>query len=274
MLVRGGAAAEVPVFGVLIFLVTLVVGTLVGIPLATRLARVHVWKRTALPEMPGDREVYRRVRFEPVDFGEDNMQWPSEVSREQHGIPERPWPSEGWDDPHFGKGAKESRERAAEIAAVREKGRVERVEQRAAETAQRNQAKRAADPPTRRPQRSPQERVQKSKKRSAQKTRRPRPAPRVQQAQESMDDEWFDETPARPAQPAQPAKPPARKPAPAAKKAAPARESSGGDGLPDRATVERMVAEMGLAGAVQQLMRTQGWDFKTAAAWLGRVRRG
>jgi hypothetical protein len=260
------------VFGVLVFLFTVVLGTLVGIPLATRLARVHVWKRTALPDMPTEREVYRRVRFEPVDFGEDNMRWPSEVTRESHGIPERPWPSQSWDDPHFGQGAKASRERAAHMAAEREKDRQQRVRDRDAENAERNrraqtltqqQASQAASS-----SRSPADRVKQARK------RRPRPAPRVQQ-QPAVEDEWFESEAPEQRRP-EPQRQPERrraKPKPKPKPQAPA-QSSGGDGLPDRAAVEKMVAEMGLAGAVQQLMKTQGWDFKTAAAWLGRVRRG
>jgi hypothetical protein len=34
-----------------------------------------------------------------------------------------------------------------------------------------------------------------------------------------------------------------------------------------------MIEELGLAGTVQHLMRTNGWDFKTAAAWLARARK-
>ena len=57
-------------------------------------------------------------------------------------------------------------------------------------------------------------------------------------------------------------------------RAEPVRQAPPTNDLPNREQVERMVAEMGLAGTVQHLMRTQGWDFKTAAGWLGRIRRG
>lgn len=182
-----------------------------GVPLATKLAQVHVWRRTALPVGDRDSVEYERLfPFEPLDLGPDTMQWPSEVTRESHAMPLARWPSESWDDAHFGKGA------PIEVA--------------------------EAPPASARPK---PKQAQKTSARKAAKSKlaRSKPVPKPQPS-------------ARP-------KPP--RPAPT---------SSGDDGLPQRAAVEAMIAELGLAGTVQALMRSQQWDFKQAASWLARIRKG
>lgn len=190
-------------------LFTLAMGALftvvLGVPLATRLARAHVWRRTALPTGEGSRDQYERLfPFEPLDLGPDTMRWPSEVTRESHAMPLARWPSESWDDTHFGKGA------PAAVAAL---------------------------PVKTKPKPKP------AKKAKARKIQKPKFIPESQ-------------------------------PAAKAKAPRPAPTSSGGGGLPDRAAVETMIADLGLAGTVQALMRSQGWDFKQAASWLARIRKG
>jgi hypothetical protein len=46
------------------------------------------------------------------------------------------------------------------------------------------------------------------------------------------------------------------------------------DNVPKPAEIERLVAEHGLASAVQHIMARTGWDFRTAAQYLARARRG
>jgi hypothetical protein len=41
---------------------------------------------------------------------------------------------------------------------------------------------------------------------------------------------------------------------------------------PDRDQVERLVAEVGLAGTVQAIIDRTGWDFRQAAQYLARIR--
>lgn len=219
-------------FAVLVtFAFALVATMVVGIPIATRLAQVHVWKRTALPEMPSERENYQPVRFEPVDFGPDPIQWPSEVSRESHGIPEPPWPSSTWTDEHFGKQAR-ALHAANEAREDREDARRDAV-----------QAKR---------QLAVEQRQQQAEEnRGPQRTRERREEQPIQSRK------------------APPRRKKRKQPTPEPRATAPVEP-----GMPDPNQVERLVAELGLAGTVQHLMKTQGWDFKTAAAWLGRVRKG
>ncbi|MEZ4319118.1 MAG: hypothetical protein R3F61_16505 [Myxococcota bacterium] len=212
---------------IVMFSFTLIATVAVGIPLAARMAQAHVWKRTALPEMPSDRDQYERMRFEPVDFGPDLIQWPSEIERESFAVAEPPWPSASWNDEHFGRysGSAMSPQSTDEAKPRRTQ----------------NEAQKALKPKERRRQAPPKE--QQRPAQQQQRAEAPRPEPQARPE------------PQRPA-----TRPP---PAPA-----------GRGQLPDSAEVERMVAEMGLAGTVQHLMKTQGWDFKTAAGWLGRARKG
>lgn len=66
-----------------------------------------------------------------------------------------------------------------------------------------------------------------------------------------------------------------RAPAPQARQAAsPAPQQPGQASQEDVArAIEQLVAQHGLAGAVQQLMQQQGWDFRTAAKFLADNRR-
>lgn len=208
------------------FVAALVVTTLVGIPMATKLATVHVWKRPAIPDMPGERTSFERAFFEPVDFGPDLVKWPSEVPRETTSMPEPPWPSAHWDDEHFGRYG----DKVPRPAPTRRDD--DAAEVRQAEKKPQKQSKKQQQ------QQKPAQQQQRLE------SRRPPPA-----------------------QPA-PQQPPPQ-PAPEA----PRQQQRSANALPDAAQVEKMVSELGLAGTVQHLMQTQGWDFKTAAAWLGRARR-
>lgn len=218
----------------------LVLTSAVGVPLIARLAQAHVWRRSARPDARDKQVFTAKSMFEPVDFGPDLMRWPSEIERPDTNVPAPQWPSASWDDPHFGKAARA----LASQQGAQEAG-------RAADRAARQAAKPA-------PRTAPA---------------KPRPAARQappQQAEKPAR-EAAREAP-KPAREAPKAKPAAQKPAPRPQPPPePARQAGG---LPDRAAVEQMVSELGLAGTVQHLMRTQGWDFKEAAGWLARVRKG
>jgi len=196
-----------------------------GIPIATRLARVQVWRRPAIADVVGERGGHHGRLFEPVDFGPVKMKWPSEIPREGHGVPEPPWPSAGWDDEHFGRkglSAEQLRARSQDAAVVKP-------------TPQPRKASHNPVDPV--PKRKPKRKKTKERKRQAPPSE-PSPQPEPEYV------------------------------------IPPAAESGGAADLPDKWAVEEMVSELGLAGTVQHLMRTQGWDFKTAAGWLGRIRRG
>ncbi|MFT4626628.1 MAG: hypothetical protein ACI8PZ_005305 [Myxococcota bacterium] len=91
-------------------LVAVITGAVVTIsatlPFAIRLASRRAWRRAA----PRDHRIAvaqdTRIEpaFTPIDMGEDLVAWPSlrRGRRKETKLP--PWPSETWDDPHFGRG--------------------------------------------------------------------------------------------------------------------------------------------------------------------------
>jgi hypothetical protein len=44
--------------------------------------------------------------------------------------------------------------------------------------------------------------------------------------------------------------------------------------IPDRAEIDEMLGEIGLAATIEQLRRRTGWDFKDVVAYLQKHRRG
>jgi len=82
-------------------------GSLLGVPVAWVIGR----RRRAMRFAPLDkttialferREITTRT-FEPIDFGPMLMKWPSEMGRVEKGVPEPDWPSQSWNDTHFGQ---------------------------------------------------------------------------------------------------------------------------------------------------------------------------
>jgi hypothetical protein len=47
---------------------------------------------------------HERIRWAPLDLEPYAMPWPSERPQTPRSLPEMRWPSESWDDPHFGAG--------------------------------------------------------------------------------------------------------------------------------------------------------------------------
>jgi hypothetical protein len=74
-----------------------------GLPLVGAVAQRVVFKRPQ-PATPDARVQAAVVRtFTPLDLGPDLVRWPSEAPVKLTQFPEPPWPSERWDDPHFGR---------------------------------------------------------------------------------------------------------------------------------------------------------------------------
>lgn len=88
-------------------LVCLLLGVLAPLvfvgPLVGAITQRVVFKRppAATVEGPGLAGVARA--FKPLDLGPDLVRWPSEVPRTVLHFPEPPWPSELWNDEHFGR---------------------------------------------------------------------------------------------------------------------------------------------------------------------------
>ena len=91
-------------------LVAVITGTVVTIsatlPFALRLASRRAWRRAAPRDhrMAAAQDARIEPAFTPIDMGEDLVVWPSlrRGRRKETKLP--PWPSETWDDPHFGRG--------------------------------------------------------------------------------------------------------------------------------------------------------------------------
>lgn len=208
----------------------------IGSPLATRLANAHVWRRSAPADQFRERVEVAVRNFEPLDFGEDLMKWPSEQDRAVAPFPEPAWPSENWDDADFGRGAGRRAEEIVEKNAARQEQDTARRERRADTKAGRPERRHVRPEP------------------------RPTSPPKAAQRPTSQ---------ARP-----PAKrPPVQRAPPSVKKQASPPATKGGSAPPTKAELEGMIQSLGLAGTVQHLMRDNGWDFKTAAAWLARARK-
>lgn len=213
LLIIGGAAAT----------------ALVGIPIAVRLARPPGFGRYAPLDAAANRTPHHTTAgFVPLDLGPDPMRWPSENQREETGVPERLWPSQTWDDEHFG--AFWRRGGAPPPSSPAERDYQERQAERRLASQQRLQAER-------RPQPSP----------------RPSPSPSPR---------------------ATPQPPPAEEPR-RVRQATPrpeVRENQPPPAAPSAREIERMVASLGLAGTVQEIMQRTGWDFRQSAHYLARVR--
>jgi len=207
------------------FVATLVIGG----PLTRALAEPDELRaRTRKPRSETrDRRVVT-VGFTPLDLGADPMQWPSERPWPP-GMPTAPWPSQTWDDEHFGSFWRGANPPPAEDAPQ--------------SSAPRPSA--AVAPPTTPPVRPRQDPTPRSPERAARRRsslRRPTERPTNGQAPSPS-----------PRTPDSQARLPATKP-------------------PPREELEQLIATVGLAGTVQQIMQRTGWDFRKAAHYLARVR--
>jgi hypothetical protein len=223
-----------------------------GVPIAVSAAQPHRWRRPAARDRAGIRTMQQPhvVLFTPLDLGPDPVKWPSErVFERDVNLPIPRWPSQGWDDEHFGQHWKKvdpdvedrgfhamaARGAGTEPPSARTAGpsREERATAATAARETRAQQASASRPVRAQPQQQPRRTQQQPARRSAQPPQQQRASP------------------------------------PAA-----ARPASGPQrGPPDEAEVEHLIATVGLAGTVQAIMARTGWEFREAAQYLARVRR-
>lgn len=95
------------------FVTTLVVGA----PFMRLLDEPTAWATgRRKPQASGRDRPSVTAGFVPLDLGEDPMQWPSERPWPP-GLVSPPWPSETWDDEHFGRHWREEGRPAAPVSA-------------------------------------------------------------------------------------------------------------------------------------------------------------
>lgn len=229
-----------------------------GTPIATRFARPQRWRKTLGPaQSDRDAQVTTGPSFEPLDLGPDPMRWPSETPWVFAGREELPWPSQTWDDPHFGKRARVvSTGTDADYEAAKASRREAARSQREAEA-----DKRARAPQVRRDN---AQRKEDASQRAKQEMRsiRDRAAELQGQVRERIGEE------VRAA-----AQREARYQTGRVVEAVEEHLAPLGVEL-DSVEIEEMVANLGLAGTVQEIMKRTQWDFKTAAQYLAKSRRG
>ena len=259
----------------------------VGTPMAVRLARAE------LPSFGGgsepaarrsNRDVGVTAGFTPLDLGPDPMKWPSASSWPiANKLPPAEWPSKGWDDEHFGRHWKDGT--TPEVADGGFHAMLERNTAAAAAAAP-SPAKQRRSPPPAVPAQDPeaaffdgaeaqkQQAIRRSQERAREQARRQQQeamrqqALRQQQAQQRQRQAQQKAPPPRAQRKPTPPRPQPRAQAPKASTRPVA------EGAPERAELEALVAEQGLAGTVQVIMRRTGWDFRQAAQYLARVRAG
>lgn len=114
----------------LVFLAALCLPVALLAPLLGRVVEWASFRRPQPPDLP-ERAANQVARtFQPLDLGPDPMKWPSELPNRFTPVPELPWPSETWDDPHFGRRGKRPPpppppSAAVETAAARRPARVD-----------------------------------------------------------------------------------------------------------------------------------------------------
>lgn len=238
-------------FSILWFLFGLLSVLLPGLLILAVLGQAQSWigpRTKALAKAGPTVEPWVPPAFKPMEFPELPMKWPSESAWALPRRADPPWPSELWDDSHFGKGRKRF------VAPPSDGGVVGEAEgaffQSPTRAAKAGGAESAAPKQPAQPKAPP-----KAQKAEAQKQA---PAKQVAPAQK----------PAAPQKQAAPAQKQAA-PAPAAKPAA----QAGGGQPPSYQEIEAWMKTQGLAGAIQQIMQRTGWDFRKAAAYLSEVRK-
>lgn len=246
------------------FAMTAVMTVIIGGPVAARLARITIFAAPSHVDPQGARQAQHITVFQPVDFGPDLMIWPSEHPRPDAGRPQPPWPSAKWDDPHFGKGASATARQQFDAAdSARQEGRTATKRSEAAPPLVKPAPKQAA-PKQAAPQAKPVQQRAAPQKQAQRQPAQPKPKASVEQrVQQSGQPKAAQQPKAPPRAAPQPSR--AAPPAAAAPQAPTPQETSD--------AIERLVAERGLAGAVQFLMQQNGWDFRTAASFLASHRK-
>lgn len=246
----------------------------VVVALATAISGLAIVDRSRVPPslsdstrhaLDGPTGVATGPRFKPLDFGKDQLTWPSAVKRPASRTPRARWPSEIW-------GAA-WRERSKPEPTTTERSALDRAPDRPSSSAHAPKPNTAANPP---PQPSPQQKQTRSRS-TAQATRTTKPTAQStpmpkQKAQRTL----ATHAPGG----KQPVKLSAEqlmlggspKPKPKPKRPATKPTPSGNEG-PSGDQVRAIIADVGLARAVDVIRKDTGWDFQRAARHLATVLR-
>lgn len=212
------------------------------------------------------------------------MSWPSEIPWATPGLPDMPWPSETWDDPHFGRGgaaadaaraATEAADKKAEAGRLARQGRAgkQTLAREQGEQRDREQVARDAVPVETFQQQTARQTSENTERQQLETERQQQVAARQLQQQQQARRAQQQQQQARNQAASRPG-PQASRPqqaAPAPKPSAPAAPSSQGM---TKDQVEALIADVGLAGTVQEVMKRTGADFRTAAQLLAKLRAG
>lgn len=234
-----------PFVSILLALGTLFAVFLMGIPLLLLVGGKRRWRAYAkLDTRAVPRSYDAPPAFTPLEMDPFRLRWPSEIQRVTTNIPDPPWPSETWDDEYFGAEARRDVQKMKDMAARIDQTRQEQKEK---------ELKRLENERQRRAQRAAEQKAQQeaSEEQFFKKTKR----------ESSRDRELVQYEERRQPERSQPGQTRRNEPRPQA------------DNLPDPQDIARMVRNVGLAGAVDELRGQTGWDFRTAAQHLAKVLR-
>jgi hypothetical protein len=235
----------VVVEAVLLF-VGFAMGGVVAMPILARIRRTpQAGFSRAENTSTRQRAAHVSAGFTPLDLGEDPVQWPSAHPWPASTLVPAEWPSKSWNDEHFGQHWKKQ----AEVGGT---------------PAQPPQPARPAAHPT-------QPAQPKAAKAAPKKVEKPKPQPPAPQTQaappQQATPQQAKQQPAKPQPSPQPAKP-----QPAASPKVEQSAQPTGPSLPTVDEVDALIARLGLAGTVQQLMARHGWDFRQATQFLTKIR--
>ena len=262
--------------------------SLLGVPIAVRLARLPSFTTTRQTTQRTERESVGTAGFEPLDLGPDLVQWPSATAWLSSNTIPIEWPSKSWNDEHFGRQWRDGTAYEVEDLGFHAmlQRRADAAEADAREVTARalakSSGKTAPPPPSSAEQAFFQPQAQPQRQRPSQaspaqpegwqpdadRTRQLRAQQELarraaaQKQQEAIRAQAAKQAAAKSQRAPTPKAPPSR----------PARPQPAGNGPPNRAELEAMVEREGLAGTVQFIMRRTGWDFRKAAQYLARTR--
>lgn len=94
-------------------------------PIIVRLTMPGAWRPDPDAEAAPKAPLVIPSGFQPIDLGPDPLHWPSARPWSHAPVPDPPWPSETWNDPQFGPGARRKKTMDAPVPVAPVKGNVE-----------------------------------------------------------------------------------------------------------------------------------------------------